>query len=86
MRRVEYGDGDRRLVFVLGWGNRPEHDTVDWLLTELVDAGYRTTVFELPRTITDFESEYLEPVREYVDKPDSYRLLIRSFVTLYRYS
>jgi alpha-beta hydrolase superfamily lysophospholipase len=78
MRRVEYGEGDRRLVFVLGWGNRPEHDTVDWLLTELVDAGYQLTVFELPWTITDFESEYLQPVREFVDTLDSYRLLSHS--------
>jgi hypothetical protein len=78
MRRVEFGEGDRRLVFVLGWGNRPEHETVDWLLTELVDAGYHVTAFEVPRTITDFESEYLDPVRAFVDTLDSYRLLSHS--------
>lgn len=75
MRRVEYGDGDERLVFVLGFGNRPEHDGVQWLIDHLTDAGYRVTVFEIPRTITDFQSEYLAPVAEYVTNLDSCRLL-----------
>lgn len=74
MRRVEYGSGDD-LVFVLGFGNRPEHDGVQWLIEQLTDAGYRVTAFELPRTITDFEQEYLAPVRSYVAELDSYRLL-----------
>lgn len=78
MRRVEFGDGDRRLVFVLGFGNRPEHDGVQWLLDRLTDAGYRVTAFEIPRTVTDFESEYLAPVADYVADLDSYRLLSHS--------
>lgn len=75
MRRVQYGDGDRRLVWVLGWGNRPEHDGVQWLLDHLTEAGYRVDVFEIPRTITDFETEYLAPVEEHVGELDSYRFL-----------
>lgn len=75
MRRVEYGDGDDRLVFVLGFGNRPGHDGVQWLLGHLTDAGYRVTAFEIPRTITDFEAEYLAPVEAYLADLDSYRLL-----------
>lgn len=75
MRRVEYGDGDDRLVFVLGFGNRPEHDGVQWLVNELTNAGYRVTAFEIPRTITDFGAEYLAPVKEYLANLDSYRLL-----------
>lgn len=75
MRHVEYGDGDGRLVFVLGFGNRPEHDGVQWLLNNLTDVGYRVTAFEIPRTITDFEPEYLTPVEEYLADLDSYRLL-----------
>jgi len=75
MRRVQYGDGDRRLVWVLGWGNRPEHDGIQWLLDHLTDAGYRVDAFELPRTLTDFESAYLAPVEDHVDRLDAYRFL-----------
>jgi len=79
MRRVDYGDDDGDpLVFVLGWGNRPEHDGVQWLLDRLTDAGYRVSAFEIPRTITDFESEYLAPVRERVTALDSPRFLSHS--------
>jgi len=78
MRRVEYGDGGDRLVFVLGWGNKPEHDGVRWLLDRLTDAGYQVTVFQLPTTITAFQSEYLDPVADYVAGLDSYRLLSHS--------
>jgi len=78
MRRVQFGDGDRRLVFVLGWGNRPEHAGVQWLLDHLTGADYRVDVFELPRTITDFETEYLEPVRHHLEGLDAYRLLSHS--------
>jgi hypothetical protein len=78
VRRVDYGDGEDRLVFVLGWGNRPEHDGVQWLLGHLTDADYRVSVFEIPRTITDFESEYLRPVTDFLDGLDDYRLLSHS--------
>ncbi|GAB3680037.1 hypothetical protein GCM10028857_02190 [Salinarchaeum chitinilyticum] len=78
MRRVQYGEGDRRLVFVLGWGNRPEHAGVQWLVDALTTAGYRVDVFELPRTINDFESQYLAPIRDHLDGLDTYRLLSHS--------
>lgn len=78
MERVQYGDGDRRLVFVLGWGNRPHHDGVQWLVEHLTDAGYLVDVFEIPRTITDFEGQYLQPVQEHLDGLDEYRLLSHS--------
>lgn len=78
MRRVAYGDGDEELVFVLGFGNRPEHDSLQWLIEQLIGAGYQVTAFELPRTITDFEMEYLAPIREYTKTLDSYRLLSHS--------
>lgn len=79
MRRVEFGpdDGDR-LVFVLGYGNRPEHDGVQWLVDHLTGEGYRVTAFEIPRTTADFEADYLAPVAEYVAGLDSYRLLSHS--------
>lgn len=79
MRRVDYGDADGDpLVFVLGWGNRPEHDGVQWLLDHLTDAGYRVHAFEIPRTVSDFESEYLAPVREHVAGLESPRFLSHS--------
>lgn len=78
MERVQYGDGDRRLVFVLGWGNRPHHDGVQWLVDHLTDAGYRVDVFELPRTIRDFERQYLDPVTSHLEPLDEYRLLSHS--------
>ncbi|MGZ0745767.1 alpha/beta hydrolase [Haloparvum sp. AD34] len=78
MRRVQFGDGSEEVVLVLGFGNRPEHDGVQWLIDQLTAAGYTVTAFEIPRTITDFESEYLAPVVDYVDTLDSYRVLSHS--------
>jgi len=78
MRRVQFGDGDERLVVVLGWGNRPEHEGVQWLSEQLTDAGYRLDVFEIPRTIRDFESEYLDPVEAHLATLEEYRLLSHS--------
>ncbi|MFB6165151.1 MAG: alpha/beta hydrolase [Haloarculaceae archaeon] len=70
-------DGDR-VVFVLGWGNRPRHDGVQWLIDRLVDEGYRVDALEIPRTITDFDAEYLQPVRDHVADFEEYRLLTHS--------
>ncbi|MFB6128678.1 MAG: alpha/beta hydrolase [Halorhabdus sp.] len=66
------------LVFVLGWGNKPEHETVRWLIDRLVEADYRVHAIEIPTTITDFDAEYLQPVAEYVAALSSYRLLTHS--------
>jgi hypothetical protein len=78
MRQVTFGDGADHLAFVLGWGNRPEHDGVSWLVDHFVDEGYRVTAFELPRTITDFEAEYLRPVADALAEFGAYRLLSHS--------
>jgi hypothetical protein len=79
MRRVTFDDaGERDLVFVLGWGNTPEHANVRWLIDHLQQAGYRVHTFEIPTTITDFEAEYLDPVATFVDELDAYRLLAHS--------
>jgi len=78
VKRETFGDGEDRLVFVMGFGNRARHDGVRWLLDHLVEAGYRVDTFEIPRTITDFETEYLRPVEDHLaDLPD-YRLLSHS--------
>ncbi len=70
--------GDRDLVFVLGWGNRIEHENVQWLVDRLVDADYRVTVFQIPTVVTDFETEWVKPIAEYVDGLENYRLLSHS--------
>jgi hypothetical protein len=79
MRRESYGvDNDDRLVFVLGWGNRPEFDNVRWLVDRLVDAGYRVDVFQIPPHIRDYEAAWLDPILDYVDDLDAYRCLSNS--------
>lgn len=76
MRHDTFGpDNDDRLVFLMGWGNRARHPDVQWLVGHLVDAGYRVETFELPRTISDFDTQYLAPVESYLDDLESYRLL-----------
>lgn len=79
MRRESFGEADDdRLVFVMGWGNRARFDGVQWLVGQLTDAGYRVDTIEIPRTITDFDAEYLAPVESHLDDLDSYRLLSHS--------
>ena len=81
MERRTFGGDDEAaedLVFVLGWGNKLFHENVRWLVDELVDAGYRVHAFRIPTTITDFRSEYVEPVAEFVKDLDGYRLLSHS--------
>jgi hypothetical protein len=76
MNRETFGpaDGDALLV-VLGWGNRLRHENVQWLVDALADEGYRVHCFELPVVITDFDREYLAPVRTVAEDLDSFRLL-----------
>jgi hypothetical protein len=70
-RREAAGPTDRGdLLFALGWGNRPGHDPVDWLLDGLTDAGWTVHAVEFPENGTDFERDYLAPLsqaREEVD-------------------
>jgi len=73
-RQTFEGESDDELVFVLGWGNRIDHENVQWLIDEL-RSEYRVSVFELPDTIDDFVEEYVLPVERYVDRLDSFRLL-----------
>ncbi|MFC7176317.1 alpha/beta hydrolase [Halosegnis marinus] len=72
------GTGDRDLVLVLGWGNRFDHDTVEWLVDRLAGAGYRIHGFQLPTTITDFDAEWLAPVARTAESLAEYRLLTHS--------
>ncbi|MFB6142243.1 MAG: alpha/beta hydrolase [Halorientalis sp.] len=79
MRLERYGDEtDPDLVFVLGWGTKPEFEGVTWLLDRLREAGYHLHVFEIPTVVTDFEAEWLDPVADHVATLEAYRLLTHS--------
>jgi len=52
MEFTEFGEGGRtRVLFLLGWGNRPDHGNVRWLVDQLAAAGY----------VVDVPSVYLSP-------------------------
>jgi hypothetical protein len=72
------GGGDRRVMFVLGWGNRTDHENVRWLVDELVGAGYVVDVGQIPVHVADFEREYLAPTQERYDATDPDRILSHS--------
>lgn len=78
MRAEVFGDEGEDVVFVLGWTNRPEYENVRWLIDRVVEAGYRVHAVELPRVISDFDAEFLGPVRDYAAALDGYRLLAHS--------
>lgn len=79
MRLESYGDeADDRVVFVLGWGNKPEYENVRWLIDRLVEADYSVDAFEIPPHITDYESEWIEPVRTHVAEHAPVRSLSHS--------
>lgn len=62
-RREATGDADRGdLLLALGWGNRPEHDPVDWLLAGLAAAGWTVHTVGFPENGTDFDRDYLRPL------------------------
>lgn len=74
MEVEQFGAGDD-LLFVLGWGNRIDHENVRWLVEQFVEHGYRTHVVELPVVIEDYEREYVDPVAAYADDLGAYRLV-----------
>jgi|APHM01.1.fsa_nt_gi hypothetical protein len=63
------GDADRDLLLVLGWGNRPDHPAVDWLLDRLAD-DWTVHAVALPENGTNFERDYRVPVSEVDDRVD----------------
>lgn len=70
--------GDRDCLFVMGWGNRPDHESVRWLIDKLADADYRVHVAELPTRLEDFRADWVEPVAEYARDLDEFALLSHS--------
>lgn len=60
-----FGDGDADLLWVMGFGNRADSRHERWFVDRLVGAGHRVHAAELPTNGTDFEADYLDPVRSY---------------------
>lgn len=66
VRVTQHGDPlDDDLLFVLGWGNKPSHRSVEWLIDHLTYEGYRVHAVELPTNGWAFEDQYVAPVRAY---------------------
>ncbi|KAB1188374.1 MULTISPECIES: alpha/beta hydrolase [Haloferax] len=66
VRVTQHGDPlDDGLLFVLGWGNKPSHRSVQWLIDRLTYDGYRVHAVELPTNGWEFEQQYVAPVRAY---------------------
>jgi hypothetical protein len=79
MEFTEFDEGgDERVMFVLGWGNRTDHENVRWLVDELVGAGYVVDVGQIPVHISDFEREYLAPTQKRYDATGPDRILSHS--------
>lgn len=72
------GDGDERVLFVLGWGNRPHHENVRWLVDGLVAAGYTVDVGTIPDHGSDFDRDYVAPAQARHDATDPDRVLSHS--------
>jgi hypothetical protein len=69
VRFESFGDGDRTLLFVLGFGNEPSHEHVRWLIDQLA-TDYTVHVGVLPIDMTDFEADYRRPVERYAARLD----------------
>jgi pimeloyl-ACP methyl ester carboxylesterase len=73
-----FDDGAARdCLLVLGWGNRCRHEPVKWLVDRLAEE-YRVHAVELPTHITDFESEWAEPLRSYAADIEEFPILAHS--------
>lgn len=73
-----FDDGAARdCLLVLGWGNRCRHEPVRWLIDRLAET-YRVHAVELPTHITDFEAEWVEPLRSYAADIDEFPILAHS--------
>lgn len=65
------------VLFILGWGNRCRQPTVQWLI-DRVATRFRVHVAELPTHITDFQREWVAPIREYAADLGTFSVLAHS--------
>jgi hypothetical protein len=74
----QFGPEDQPpLLFVLGWGNQPTHEPVQWLVDKLTDQ-YRVHTATLPVHVTDIPREWVRPVEEYAADLDDPAVLAHS--------
>ncbi|SFR99351.1 hypothetical protein SAMN05216559_2193 [Halomicrobium zhouii] len=69
------GAAERDCLFVLGWGNRPDHEPVRWLIDRLVADGWRVHTAALPVHVTNVRHEWVAPVERYAADLDEFALL-----------
>lgn len=72
------GDAAGECFFVLGWGNRPDHEPVRWLIDRLIDEGWRVHTATLPVHVTDVQREWVAPVERYAADLAEFALLAHS--------
>ncbi len=75
----QFGDeDDPSLLFVLGWGNRPEHEPVRWLIDKLTAADWHVHTATLPVHVTNIPEEWVRPVERYAADLDEPAVLAHS--------
>ena len=65
-------------LFVLGWGNRPEHTPVRWLIDHIREDGWTVHTATLPPHVTDVQSEWVQPVESYAADLDDPAVIAHS--------
>ncbi|WP_018256333.1 alpha/beta fold hydrolase [Halomicrobium katesii] len=69
---------DPDCLFVLGWGNRPAHEPVRWLIDRIAADGRRVHTATLPPHVTDVSEQWVRPVESYAADLDDPAVLAHS--------
>jgi len=56
--------GERKLLFIHGYGGNPEQPGVRWFMEKFREHGLDVTYIILPTVVRDFDEDVLEPARE----------------------
>jgi len=65
-------------LFVLGWGNRPEHAPVRWLIDRIRADGWTVHTATLPPHVVDVTHEWVRPVESYAADLDDPAVIAHS--------
>lgn len=71
-------EDDPDVLWVMGWGNRAGSRHERWFVDELVDVGYRVHAAAVPTNGTDFQADYVDPLREYRNGLGEHRIVSHS--------
>ncbi|ACV46313.1 MULTISPECIES: alpha/beta fold hydrolase [Halomicrobium] len=69
---------DPDCLFVLGWGNRPAHEPVRWLIDRIAADGWQVHTATLPPHVTDVSEQWVRPVESYAADLDDPAVLAHS--------